>query len=93
MSKEGIREVLQTYCDGAVKEYVDKHLKPRFQVGLVPHCMCMAEIVVSPAVDVWVEQPAAAACIQALRRTCLSAPPTLCNTSHRTCRPTRTTMT
>ncbi|KAI7841185.1 hypothetical protein COHA_005151 [Chlorella ohadii] len=36
MSKEGIREALQTYCDGAVKEYVDKHLKPRFQ-NLPPH--------------------------------------------------------
>lgn len=33
MSKEGIREALQTWCDAAVKEYVDRHMKLRYQVG------------------------------------------------------------
>jgi hypothetical protein len=34
MHKNGIKQLLREFCDGATKRYVDQHLKLRYQVGL-----------------------------------------------------------
>lgn len=46
MSKDGIQELLETYCDAEVQEYVDKHMKPRFQVWQ-PYCFFVLALLFS----------------------------------------------
>lgn len=61
MSKDGIQELLETYCDAAVQEYVDKHVKPRYQVCQL-YCFCVLALLL--------RGPRSSQCVQRLHQTC-----------------------